>query len=211
MKIFGLNSAQAHALQTQTPRTQQPAKKTQGKALLEFADKICEALTVEKNGVKYTSFSKAKDLDMKFEVIEDAKWQELIKLANQGDYESIDKAYKQAFKELGASFTQALDERSGNGDGTLSYTEFADSKFIEGSEPELKKAFQNLDRNNDKKIDGNEMAVFLRLADNDCRDGHSGDDAKIDAYSFYARAMVLADPAIKRNLDISHDNLFGTN
>lgn len=211
MKIFGVNHLFAQTEQKPVLKGKNQSNKTQGKALLEFADKIVDELTVRKNGKKYTAFSKAKDLDMKFEVIENEKWQELIKLAEQGDYESIDKAYKQAFKELGASFAQALDERGGNGDGTLNYQEFVNTKFVEGFDNDLKNAFKNLDQNGDNKIDGNEMAAFLRLTDNDCREGHSGDDAKIDAYTFYARAMVLNESAAKKNLDIAYKDLFGAN
>ncbi len=186
-----------------------PANQNKGQALLHFADEICTEILEPRLGENYQSITKLKKLDKNFEVIEDAKWQQLIK---SGDFNAIDKAYKQAFKELGVSFLQAVEKRAnGNDDGVLSYDEFVASNIVNGGN-ELKDIFKHLDVDGNEKIDGKEMAAFLRLTDNTIHpDKEQGDNAKIDAYSLYIRLASLYKPHNKENMQMAYKDLFGEN
>lgn len=191
----------------QTVKDGNQTKPTKGQALLKFADDICEKILEPRLGENYQSIKKLRALDMNFEVIEDAKWQELIK---SGDFNAIDKAYKQAFKELGTSFIQAVDERGGDGNGVLTYKEFVNSKIVEGDDLELQGIFKHLDVNGDEQIDNKEMAAFLRLTDNSIHpEKDQADNAKIDAYSMYIRLANLYKERNKTNMELAYEDLFG--
>lgn len=176
---------------------QKPEVKTQGEELLDFTEDISSM-----------RFSELKTSDKNFSVIDKAKWTNLI---NSGDNAQIDSAYKKAFTDLGASFTSALDNKGGNGDGSLTLEEFKASGLYDSKNGDaaIEKAFKNLDINGDKKIDAKEMAAFLRLADNSVNPSEKGgDNARLDAYSLTARFMAMENPEMKNNIQTAYKHLF---
>ena len=144
------------------------------------------------------------------------EWREM---ANRGDAATGEK-YQELVKKFGLNYTRQLDEKYGNGDGTLTYEEFekhqseditpdADADVRAAMKEAIKNAFERLDLNDDNKLDSKEITTLLAAMDYDKDNNVNG---RITINDFFRTSIQLGEgdrQFLDDLLEYNYDSFFG--
>ena len=132
------------------------------------------------------------------------EWREM---ANRGDAATGEK-YQELVKKFGLNYTKQIDVKYGNGDGILTYEEFAkhqaediapdaDADVKAAMKEQIQNAFERLDLNDDNMIDSKEMTALLAAMDYDENNNVNG---RITINDFFRTSIQLGAEG-KQDLD----------
>ena len=144
------------------------------------------------------------------------EWREM---ANRGDAATGEK-YQELVKKFGLNYTRQLDEKYGNGDGTLTYEEFekhqseditpdADADVRAAMKEAIKNAFERLDLNDDNKLDSKEITTLLAAMDYDKDNNVNG---RITINDFFRTSIQLGEgdrQFLDDLLEYNYNSFFG--
>lgn len=144
------------------------------------------------------------------------EWREM---ANRGDAATGEK-YQELVKKFGLNYTRQLDEKYGNGDGTLTYEEFekhqseditpdADADVRAAMKEAIKNAFERLDLNDDNKLDSKEITTLLAVMDYDKDNNVNG---RITINDFFRTSIQLGEgdrQFLDDLLEYNYNSFFG--